>query len=140
MNQELRNMNQIRIKNQELKIQSFKDLRAWQEAHKLVLMIYDETKNFPKEEIFGLISQMRRCAVSITSNIAEGFSRQSYKEKTQFYSIAQGSLTELQNQLIIAKDVGFITNKKFQEIDGQTIVVHKIISGLIKKSKSIRDS
>lgn len=122
------------------KIRLFTDLKAWQEAHKLVLMIYLETKNFPREEIFGLVSQMRRCAVSITSNIAEGFSRQSYKEKIQFYSMAQGSLTELQNQLIIARDVGFMIKEKFQEIDEQSISVHKIISGLIKKSKSILNS
>jgi four helix bundle protein len=121
------------------KIKSFTDLIAWKEAHKLVLMIYEETKKFPKEEIFGLVSQMRRCAVSITSNIAEGFSRQSYKEKVHFYSISQGSLTELQNQLLIAKDVNFITSGKFQEIAGQSVSAHKIISGLIKKSKNIRD-
>ncbi len=117
------------------KIESFRDLDAWKEGHKLVLAIYRITKDFPKEEIFGLVSQMRRCAVSITSNIAEGFSRQSYKEKVQFYSIAQGSVTELQNQLIIACDVGFITKEKFSEIIEQSVKVHKITNGLIKSSK-----
>lgn len=119
------------------KIKSFTDLDAWKEGHKLVLMIYQLTMAFPEEELFGLVIQMRRCAVSITSNIAEGFSRQSYKEKVQFYSVAQGSTTELQNQLLIARDIKFITNEKFQEIAEQSIKVHKIISGLIKKSKSI---
>lgn len=119
------------------KIKSFTDLIAWKEGHKLVLMIYDETKLFPKEEIFGLVSQIRRCAVSITSNIAEGFSRQSYKEKVQFYSMAQGSVTELQNQLLVAHDVGFITNEKFQNLALQSIKVHKIINGLIKSSKAL---
>jgi len=118
------------------KIKSFTDLDAWKEGHKLVLMIYDITKIFPKEEVFGLVSQMRRCVVSITSNIAEGFSRQSYKEKAQLYSVAQGSVTELQNQLLIAKDVGFITKEKFHEVATQSITVHKIINGLIKSSKS----
>ena len=93
------------MKNQSNKIRRFTDLNAWKEGHKLVLMIYNFTKNFPKEEIFGLVSQMRRCSVSITSNIAEGFSRQSYKEKAQFYAISLGSVTELQNQLLIAKDI-----------------------------------
>jgi len=75
----------------EKKIKSFTDLNAWREAHKLALIVYKITKDFPKEEMFGLTSQMRRAVVSITSNIAEGFSRQSYSEKVQFYSIAQGS-------------------------------------------------
>ncbi len=122
------------------KIKSFTDLNAWKEGHKLVLAVYEITKTFPREEIFGLVSQMRRCAVSITSNIAEGFSRQSYKEKIQFYSIAQGSTTELQNQLLIAKDVNYITKEKFQEIAKQSVIVHKIINGLIKKSKDIHNS
>lgn len=123
------------------KIKSFIDLNAWKEGHKLVLMIYDVTKTFPKEEMFGLTSQIRRCAVSITSNIAEGFSRQSYKEKLQFYSISLGSTTELQNQLLIARDTNYINKEQFQNIAEQSVKVHKIINGLIKHSKTIiRDS
>lgn len=89
------------------KIRSFTDLKAWQEAHKLVLMIYKIIKDFPEGEKFGLISQMCRAVVSISSNIAEGFSRRSSKEKIQFYKISQGSITELQNQLLIAKDIKY---------------------------------
>jgi len=117
------------------KIKSFTDLDAWKEAHKLVLMIYKITKIFPKDEIFGLISQMRRCAVSITSNIAEGFGRQSFKEKIQFYFIARGSVIELQNQLLVARDVGYLPKENFAEIAEQTVKVHKILNGLIKSSK-----
>src|SRR3989344_3686390 len=98
------------------KIKSFTDLNAWKEGHQLVLMIYKKTKLFPKEELFGLVSQMRRCVVSITSNLAEGFSRQSYKEKLQFYSMALGSVTELQNQLLVSRDVGYLSQQTFQEI------------------------
>ncbi|MEA1936685.1 MAG: four helix bundle protein [Patescibacteria group bacterium] len=127
--------NESRIINNGNKIKSFTDLNAWKEGHKLVLIIYDVTKQFPKEEIFGLTSQIRRCAVSITSNIAKGFSRLSYKEKTRFYSISLWSTTELQNQLLIAKDVSYITEKQFQNIAKQSIKVHKIINGLIKSSK-----
>jgi len=76
------------------KIKSFIDLNAYKEAHKLVLMIYQVTKEFPKEERYGLIDQMRRAAVSITSNIAEGFSRKTIKDKYQFYTLAQSSLIE----------------------------------------------
>lgn len=119
------------------KIKSFKDLNAWREGHILVLEVYRITKSFPKDELFALTSQMRRAAVSITSNIAEGFSRQSYKEKTQFYSTAQGSVTEIQNQLTISKDVGYISNEDFLKIDNQSNKVHKILNGLIRSSKSI---
>lgn len=119
------------------KIVNFKDLDAWREGHKLVILVYEITKAFPREELFGLTIQMRKCAVSITSNIAEGFSRQSYKEKVQFYAIAQGSVTELQNQLIVARDVKYIDDKKFKDIYKQTVKVHKILNGLIKKSKTI---
>src|SRR4030042_938348 len=112
------------------KIKSFTDLYAWQEAHKLVLMIYKVTNKFPKEEMFGLIMQMRRCAVSVSSNIAEGFSRNSNKEKVQFYSTSHGSLTELQNQLIVARDVKFMSKEEFSKIAQQTITVHKLITGL----------
>lgn len=117
------------------KIKSFTDLNAWKEGHKLVLMVYDITKAFPKEEMFGLVSQMRRCVVSITSNIAEGFGRRSYKEKAQFYSISRGSLTELQNQLLISKDIKFISREEFSNIANQSVKTHKIINGLITSSK-----
>ena len=119
------------------KIKSFTDLNTWKEAHKLVLDIYKISVEFPEKEIFGLTSQMRRCVISITSNIAEGFSRSTSKDKCQFYSIAQGSLTELQNQLLIARDVGYLKNGKFQEIAQQTVIVNKLINGLkrIKNTK-----
>ncbi|MDD3487587.1 MAG: four helix bundle protein [Candidatus Moranbacteria bacterium] len=112
------------------KIKSFTDLYAWQEGHKLVLMIYRETEKFPKKEIFGLTGQMRRCAVSITSNIAEGFSRSTAKDKCQFYSISHGSLTELQNQLLIAKDVKYIDRDLFKKLADQSVIVAKLINGL----------
>ena len=84
------------------KIKSFTDLTAWKEGHKLVLLIYKLTKKFPKEESYGLTDQIRRCSVSITSNIAEGFSRKSQKEKLQFYHMSLGSLlvSKLLNGLI----------------------------------------
>lgn len=114
------------------KIKSFTDLYAWQEGHKLVLMVYKATEDFPSKEVFGLTSQMRRSAVSITSNIAEGFSRNTAKDKVQFYSIAHGSLTELQNQIIIVRDIKYLERKIFKKIANQTITVHKLITGLKK--------
>ena len=123
------------------KIKSFTDLKAWQEGHRLVLDVYKITEQFPKTEQFGLTSQLRRAVVSVTSNIAEGFSRGSYKEKGQFYTVALGSLTEVQNQLMIAKDVGYITPEEFQTMGDHTVVINKITNGLIKSSRLlVRDS
>lgn len=117
-------------------IKSFTDLYAWQEGHKLVLYIYKITDAFPEKEAFGLTSQMRRCAVSITSNISEGFSRYTNKDKHQFYTIAQGSLTELQNQLLIARDIRYVKREDFERLAEQTIRVNKLLNGL----KRIRNS
>ena len=112
------------------KIKSFTDLIAWKEGHKLVLNIYEITNHFPSKETFGLTSQIRRCVVSITSDVAEGFSRRTTKDKIQFYTMAQGSLTELQNQLLITRDVGYIKNEEFQKLATQTIIVNKLLNGL----------
>jgi four helix bundle protein len=119
------------------KIKSFTDLNAWKEGHKLVIEIYKVTKEFPGEEIFGLTSQIRRASVSITSNIAEGFSRNSYKEKLNFYSISLGSLTEVQDQLTIAKDIKYIANEDFKKLADQTVIASKLLNGLIKSTKTI---
>ena len=119
------------------KICSFTDLHAWQHGHNLVLDIYQITKQFPHEEQFGLTNQLRRAAVSITSNIAEGFRRQGPKEKAQFYRTALGSLTEVQNQLLIAKDVKYIDQASFQDIAYRSVRVAKLLNGLIKKAKTV---
>lgn len=126
--------NDSRFKNE--KIKEFTDLKTWQEGHKLVLLVYNETKQFPKEETYSLTDQMRRSATSITSNIAEGFGRQSYKEKVQFYYLAQGSLTELKNQIIIARDVGYLKDKSFYVFTEKINLTHQLLQGLIKKSKT----
>lgn len=118
------------------KIKTFTDLKVWKEGHKLVVMIYKTTKTFPKEEMFGLTSQMRRSAASITANIAEGFGRQGFKEKIQFYYLAHGSLTELKDQLLIAQDVGYLTTGDFQKLITQADTTHRLLQGLITKSKS----
>ena len=116
------------------KITSFTDLKVWQQAHRLVLAIYKITKVFPRDEQFGLTNQMRRAVVSISSNIAEGFSKRTAIDKNKFYNIAQGSLTELQNQLLISKDVGYLDVRTFQELASQTIIVNKMLYGILKSS------
>jgi len=122
--------------NNENKIKQFTDLKVWQEAHKLVLMIYGITKIFPKEELFGLTNQMRRAAISITSNIAEGFGRHSYRERVQFYYLSQGSLTELKNQIIAARDIGYLDDKNYENLSIQADIAHQLLQGLIRKSKT----
>ena len=121
-------------KNQ--KIKSFTDLIVWQDGHKLVIMIYKTTNDFPKKEMYSLIDQMRRAVTSVTSNIAEGFGRQTYKDKLRFYYLSQGSLTELKNQILIAKDVGYLDNKIMIQLAEQANKVHALLQGFIKKTKT----
>lgn len=116
-------------------LDNFTKLIAWQEAHKLVLMIYESTNKFPQKEQFCLTSQMIRAVVSISSNVAEGFGRNGIKEKINFYQISRGSLIEIQNQLIIAKDVGYLKEDEYKIIANQTVTVHKLINGLISSTK-----
>jgi len=117
------------------KITSFTQLETWKEGHRLTLVVYKITREFPKEELYALGDQMRRAAISVTSNVAEGFSRASKKEKTQFYSVARGSLTELQNQLLVARDVRYITEEQFSQIADQTIKVSRLLTGLKRSAK-----
>lgn len=111
---------------------SFKDLVAWKKARELVASIYELTTLFPREEVNGLSSQMRRCAVSVPSNIAEGIGRKYKKETIQFLHIARGSLYELETQLYIASDLGFFAEAKvgvqFQLIEE----CRKMLNGLIR--------
>jgi four helix bundle protein len=118
--------------NDHMKICNFTDLISWKESHKLVLLIYGIVKKFPSNERYILTSQILRAVISVSSNISEGFSRRTRKEKVQFYSTALGSLTEVQNQLIIAKDVGYLEKHVFEESYNQTILVHKLVNGLVR--------
>ena len=103
-------------------------LEAWKSAMALVSSIYQITRKFPKEELFGLTSQMRRAAVSIPSNLAEGAARTGQKEFAQFLSIAKGSLSELETQLLISTDLGFL--ERNHEIFQQTEKVSRLLAGL----------
>ena len=118
------------------KIKDFTDLKVWQEGHKLVVLIYNATRNFPKEELYSLVNQLRRAVSSHTANIAEGFGRHFYKEKLQYYYQAQGSLTEVKNFLLISKDVGYIPRSDFDLLMDQANTTHKLLQGLITKTKS----
>lgn len=115
-------------------IHHFTDLIAWQKNHNLVLQIYRKTKNFPKEEIFGLTSQIRRAASSITANIAEGYGRFHSKDRIRFYIQARGSSAEVQNHLILAKDLNYISNTEFEQLKTISFEGYKIICGLINST------
>ncbi len=116
-------------------ILSFRDLLVWQKGHQLVVIIYKITAKFPISEQFGLTSQLRRAVVSMTSNIVEGFSRKSIKEKIQFYYMSHGSLSELENQLLIAHDVGYLSTKEYESILLYVLEVGKLLNSLINKTK-----
>ncbi len=114
------------------KITSFTQLRTWQKAREFATCIYKLTTNFPAAEKFGLSSQMRRAAVSVAANIAEGFSRSTRKDKTHFYTIALGSLTEALSHAYIALDLDFLKQTDIILIEEQVTDLHKMMNGLIK--------
>ena len=113
-------------------IKGFTDLVAWQEGHRMALMVYKITKSFPADEKRGLSDQMRRACVSITSNIAEGFARSTSADKARFYDMSLGSTTEVQNQLLLARDLHYIDNTVFSTIANQSVQVLKLATGLRK--------
>lgn len=121
------------------KIKTFKDLIAWQKAMKIVEIIYKLTGKFPDNEKFGIVSQIRRAAISIPSNIAEGFGRQSTKDYVRFLQIALGSLYEMQTQTEISFRLGFITENENKEIilliDEEERILTFLIRGVKKSSK-----
>lgn len=114
-------------------IKSHKDLIVWQKAIDFVVKIYSLSDDFPKSELYGLTNQMRRAAVSIPSNIAEGSSRKSRKEFIQFLYIASGSASELETQLIIAEKLNYFQDS---ELFGKIIEIRKMLSGLISSLKT----
>ena len=114
------------------KIKSYQDLTVWQKSRKFVVLLYQITDKFPRHEFFGLTNQMRRASVSIPSNIAEGFRRKSKKEKLQFLRISYGSGSEVETQLIIAKDLKYLNDSDFEILNnllGEILsMLNKIIS------------
>ena len=119
---------------------TYKDLLAWQKGIKLAKAVYQFTANYPLEERFGLTNQMRRCSVSIPSNIAEGFGRSSNKELVQFLYISLGSSNELDTQLTVSYELSFITEDRFKEIEKLNNEVNKMLQSLIYRRKKGLDS
>jgi|SRR3990167_8092857 len=117
------------------KIKNFTDLLVWQRGHQLVIKIYKLTEDFPKEEKFGLTDQIRRASISITSNIAEGFGRSGINDKAHFFTMAIGSLYEVQNQLLVSRDVGYLNPEDCVILFNESIEISKMCSALISKVK-----
>ncbi|HRN71136.1 MAG TPA: four helix bundle protein [Candidatus Woesebacteria bacterium] len=116
------------------KIASFTDLEVWKKGHSYVLRIYKITYKFPQEEKYGLGDQLRRAAVSITSNISEGFYRRTSADKVYFYTCALSSLGETQNQIIIALDLYYIDQLIFQQLWEDSMEIQRMLKGLIKSA------
>ena len=108
--------------------QSFEQLIVWLKAHSYVLAIYKITKQYPKEELFCLVNQMRRAAASITANIAEGYAKISSKDKLRFYNISQGSLEETRNFIILSKDLGYITLQDKEQLGIQAAEISRLLN------------
>jgi four helix bundle protein len=114
-------------------MKTHKDLDAWKVSIEMVIEVYTETKNFPKEELYSLVSQIRRSAVSVPSNIAEGAARKSKKEFIQYLHISLGSLAELETQIIISTKLGYL---KGDELLATILDIRKLISGLLRYLKN----
>lgn len=114
-------------------MKTFRDLLIWQKAMILVTNTYQITKNFPKEEIYGLTSQIRRCSVSIPSNIAEGFGRPSNKEFARFLNISMSSLFEYQTQIEIAININYITDEDFKTLFENSRELEAMLASFIRK-------
>jgi four helix bundle protein len=118
----------------------FRKLAAWQRAYRLVLAVYKHSQTFPSSELYGLTMQMRRAAISVTANIAEGCERQHRKEFLQFLSVSKGSLAEVETYLMLAKDLGYLSQNDFVDLEVQRKEVGKLLSGLYKSLGRLQDT
>ena len=116
----------------------FRNLTVWQKAHAVTLDVYKAAARFPQSELYGLTSQMRRCCVSIGSNIAEGCGRVGEAEKARFLQIASGSESELEYQLILAKDLGYLTSDVADDLAQRTREVGRMLASLVEKVRAAR--
>ncbi len=117
-------------------MQDFKNLKVWQKSHALTLEMYKATENFPGNELYGLTSQMRRSCASIPANIAEGCGRNSDPEFARFLAISMGSAAELEYHLLLARDLGFITQVNYEKLNKHTAEIKQMLTNLIKKLKA----
>jgi four helix bundle protein len=119
-------------------VKDFKELRVWSKAHELTVSIYNLTRAFPRDEIYGLTSQVRRSAASIGANIAEGCGRRSDGEMTRFLQIARGSASETEYHLLLAKDLGFLAEGDFRKTEQRVVEVQRMLTALVQKVQPVR--
>jgi len=113
-------------------VRGFRQLGVWQKAYEMTLEVYRLTRKFPKSETYGLISQIQRAAVSLPANIAEGYDRNHKKEYLQFLFIARGSLGELETLIMLAKDLGYMSDDDYRAVDAKRAETARMLQGLIK--------
>jgi four helix bundle protein len=118
------------------KVESYQDLEVWKQTKDLVRLVYEITKNFPREEQYGLTNQIRRAAVSIPTNIAEGCGRNHTKDSIQFFFISRGSLYEVETQIFIARDLGFISDEEQGSIINKIKSCKRLLNGFINYFQS----
>ena len=116
---------------------NYTDLEVWKHSRELVKSVYIVTKSFPKDELYGLTNQIRRCVVSVPSNIAEGIGRQSTKETIHFLYIAKGSLQEVETQLYLSFDLDYISEKELKDILDKVVSNKKLLNGFINYYKKL---
>jgi len=114
-------------------MEDFKDLKVWVKAHQLTLRIYQTTRKFPRDEIYGLASQTRRASSSIGANIAEGCGRRSDPEMKRFVPIARGSASELEYHLLLARDLQFLTVEEFKDLDAKVLEIQRMLTALTQR-------
>lgn len=117
-------------------MKDFRQLKVWEKAHQLALAIYKATKEFPKEELYGLTSQIRRSSMSIPTNIAEGCGRFTNADFARFLQMAMGSASEAEYQLILARDLGFLSNDVYEKLHNDTEEVKRMLASLLKTIRS----
>ncbi len=116
-------------------MKDFRSLKVWEKSHELTLKIYKATDGFPKHELYGVTSQIRRAAVSVPTNIAEGSGKDSDGELKRFFLIAMGSASELEYLLILARDLNYLTDEAYQEMQTQLIEIRKMLNAFIQRLK-----
>lgn len=119
-------------------MKDFRDLRVWEKAHRLTLDVYAITAAFPRYELYGLTSQIRRCAVSIGANIAEGCGKRGNNEFQRFLQIASGSASELDYHLLLANDLGFLAEQSYRQAAKELSELRKMLTALLQKVESER--
>ncbi len=117
-------------------MQDFRKLVVWQQSHQLTLDIYKMASHFPKEELYGLTSQIKRAAASVPANIAEGCGRETNGELTRFLYIAMGSASELEYHLLLAHDLGFVEAKSYDQLNIELIKIRRMLNNFIQKTKN----